>query len=92
MARVYDLEQLIEPILIGTDKNRISLEAVCICHDRLIATTNESLAYSFRIAPGKKPALLMSNHLKLRKSISKICPIDSNRAILLTSEGMSHRR
>ena len=65
MARVYDLEQLIEPTLLGCDKARISIEvkiklsqlgsnygifkSLCVCYDKLIVTTNESFGYSFQL-------------------------------------------
>ena len=52
MARVYDLEPFLGPDMLGCDKARISIEAVCISHDKLIVTTNESFGYSFRLSPG----------------------------------------
>jgi len=88
MARVFDLEQLIEPALLGCDKSRIHIESLCLCHDRLVVTTNDSLCHVFHCIPGAKPSQLGRGHLGLRKSIVKIDHLDESRALVLTADGV----
>jgi len=88
MARVYDLERFLSPGMLGCDKARISIEAVCISHDKLIVTTNESFGYSFRLSPGEEPKSLIRAHLKLRKPISKLAAVDAERIVVLCVDGL----
>lgn len=83
MARVFDLEPLIDPILLGCDKERIHIEGICICHDILFVTTNASIGYTF--CGGE---LLTKKHLGLRKAVQKVEALDESRVLILTSDGI----
>ena len=63
-------------------EERIHLEGVTICHNKIFISTNASIGYVF-----DQSKLLFKKHLGIRKPIKKVQAVDESRVLILTNDG-----
>ena len=64
-------------------KERIHLEGLTICHNKIFISTNASIGYLF---DGSK--LVAKKHLGIRKPLKRVQALDESRVLILTTDGV----